>query len=120
MFSRKQLRPLLCMLTVCSVASPLLAQPLDDPMRPPGDVPAISGSKQIKKGSAYQLSAIRITKQGRSATINGKSVIVGERVGAAKVTAIEASSVTLSQAGKTLNVSLLPISIKKPVEATQP
>lgn len=94
---------------------------LMDPMRPPSAAPD-NGSKGTKhaKASGFQLSAIRIAHDQRSAILNGKTVSVGERLGSARVTAIQASSITLQQDGKTVTVSLLPLSIKKPVEAPQP
>ena len=108
-------------------AAPLAAQLPDDPMRPPGKSSSVAtgtGGKGVKKtttyGNGFQLSAIRITKDQRSAIVNGNSVNVGDRIGSARVLSIQASSVTLQKNGKTLTINLLPLSIKKPVEATQP
>lgn len=109
---------LLCTALLC--APPLGAQPLPDPMRPPGESPAGKASRGHDAGKELQLSAIRITREQRHATINGKVVTIGDTIGAAKVTEIRASSVTLLRGGKSVTVSLLPLSIKKPVEATQP
>ena len=123
MFNRKQFIVLLCSTTLFSTAL-FAAQPLDDPMRPPGEIASISGKKTVKpigkNGNGFYLNAIRITKDQRSASINGKTVSLGEYIGAARVVTIHASSVTLLQAGKLITISLLPLSIKKPVEAIKP
>ncbi len=91
-------------------------------MRPPAGNTEQSTAQKVTKPAAddFYLSAIRITKAQRSATINGRSVTVGERIGTARVVAIQSSSVTLHYSGKTHSISLLPLSIKKPVEASQP
>jgi MSHA biogenesis protein MshK len=100
------------------------AATLPDPMRPPTAAPSrpLSSSKAGKRSDtgSYQLSAIRITAGQRSATLNGRTLSVGDRLGSARVTAIQASSVTLLEGGKSRTISLLPLSIKKPVEAPQP
>ena len=124
MFKQKLITPLFFAATL-SVTAPLAAQLLDDPMRPPTEISKTTGSdKGVKKstryGNGFQLSAIRITKDKRSATVNGKSVSVGERIAGARVLSIQASSVTLQKNGKTHTINLLPLSIKKPVEATRP
>ena len=125
MFNSRQLLPLM----FCGVllgSGPLPAQSLDDPMRPPSEAPDAKGTNgaakaaAASKGSDFYLSAIRISKTQRSATINGKSVGIGERIGNATVVAIQGSNVTLRQAGKTRTLSLLPLSIKTPVEAKKP
>jgi MSHA biogenesis protein MshK len=92
-----------------------------DPMRPPNaEAEGKSAGKKRADADGFQLSAIRITREQRSAIVNGKTVRVGEHLGSARITAIQANSITLQQGGKTVTVSLLPLSIKKPVEAPQP
>lgn len=131
---RRGYRPLLLLGAVLCCSAPLSAQPLSqtsapvalsDPMRPPSVTPPPTSNDQGgARGSdgdrGYRLSAIRITPEQRSATINGTTVVVGERLGNARVSAIHASHVTLLQAGKTVTISLLPLSVKKPVEAPRP
>lgn len=93
----------------------------NDPMRPPSDVASTATKAvQVKTPTSYYLNSIRITKNQRYAIINGKRVTLGKKVGHATVTAINANNVTLQKAGKTIKISLLPLSIKTPVEATQP
>jgi hypothetical protein len=69
--------------------------------------------------AAYHLSSIRIAPTQRSAMINGKVLTTGERIGDAILTDIQANHVTLRVAGKKVTLSLLPLRIKKPVEADQ-
>jgi hypothetical protein len=112
--------------------APLLAQPLQenatppmlaDPMRPPAAAAPATAPTGGNRGDArasdggYRISAIRISSEQRSATINGTTVGVGDHLGHARVSAIHASHVTLLQAGKSITIPLLPHSIKKPVEA---
>ena len=116
------------LLAVTLYGAPVLsAAPLDDPMRPPSKelVSSSTGngsgkSAPLSAKSGYHLSAIRIAKEHRSATVNNKRVAVGERIGAARVVAINTTGVTLKQAGKQFTIPLLPHTIIKPVEAKQP
>ena len=93
-----------------------------DPMRPPesgsaaGD--SLTGTDKGKgTREAYTLTAIRIGERQHRATINGRSVTVGEKVDGARVVAIEAQSVTLLRNGKKQRIALLPLSVKQKVEA---
>ena len=93
-----------------------MAETLSDPMRPP--------NASVYKRSAttvpqYQLSSILISPEHRSAIINGKNVGVGDRVGNARVTRIQGNEVTITIAGKARTLTLLPLSIKKPAEASR-
>lgn len=125
MSSHSQLTLLFFLLALCAAPSHAADA---DPMRPPSA--ELAGGASNAKGkpqrspstiqSGYHLSAIRIAPEQRSATINGKRVAPGQRIGQAKVVAIQAGGVTLQQAGKRFTISLLPLSIKKPVEAKQP
>lgn len=117
-FSRR--RSLLVMTLIAFTATPaLMAETLADPMRPPSAASpgAVNGSK--KAVQYYHLSSILISPGHRSAIINGKRVSVGERIGRARVTEIRGNEVTLSIAGKTRKLTLIPLSIKKPVEASR-
>lgn len=126
MFKQKRIIPLFLAASLLATA-PLAATTLDDPMRPPSANSSNftgssgKGAKQTTgNGNGLHLSAIRITKDKRSATVNGHTVSVGERVAGARVLAIQASSVTLQKNGKIHTINLLPLSIKKQVEATRP
>ena len=101
------------------VVAPLHAQTLQDPMQPPTAAGAAT-TQAVQGDSGFHLSAIRIAQGHRRAIINGKNVTVGDIVGTARVVAIQSSTVTLQQGGKMETVALLPVTIKKPVEAPQP
>jgi MSHA biogenesis protein MshK len=122
-FNPRQLVALLFSATFIS-STALAAQPLVDPMQPPGKVAGSSATKTVNSVSSndngFHLNAIRIARDQRSASINGKTVRVGERIGSARVVSIQASSVTLQRGGKMMTISLLPFSVKNPVEAVQP
>lgn len=102
-----------------SATPALMAETLADPMRPPtaGSSGTVHSSK--KAVQYYHLSSILISPSHRSAIINGKRVSAGESVGRARVTEIRGNEVTLSIAGKTRTLTLIPLSIKKPVEASR-
>ncbi|HEY9148218.1 MAG TPA: hypothetical protein VIQ22_04340 [Gammaproteobacteria bacterium] len=104
-------------LAMSAATAPLHAAELADPMRPPAMAADIVDKK--KGVQHYQLSSIYISPQHRSAIINGRRVGIGDWVANARVVDIRGDAVTLSIAGKTRTLTLLPISIKKPVEASR-
>jgi hypothetical protein len=59
------------------------------------------------------LSSTLIAPGRRLATINGQRVAVGERIGQARVTAIEADRVALTEGNKEIIVELLPVNFKR-------
>lgn len=93
------------------------ADVLKDPMRPP--VVLSKGNKTQKGVTGYELSSIFISPTRRAAIINGRNVTVGDRVNRARVLEIQAAEVVISVAGKKRILTLLPVSIKKPVEASR-
>jgi MSHA biogenesis protein MshK len=106
------------LLLLCSVVShPLLAEALDDPMRPP--VALSKGNNTQKMVTGYELSSIFISSNRRAAIINGRNVTIGDRVNRARVLEIGATEVVISVAGKRRILTLLPVSIKKPAEASR-
>lgn len=104
-------------LAVVATMAPLHAAELADPMRPPAMAADVVDKK--KSVQHYQLSSIYISPRHRSAIINGRRVGIGDRVANARVVEIRGDAVTLSIAGKIHTLTLLPISIKKPVEASR-
>lgn len=105
-------------LLLCSVVSySLSAEALNDPMRPP--VTLSKGNKTQKMVTGYELSSIFISSNRRAAIINGRNVTIGDRVNRARVLEIEATEVIISIAGKKRTLTLLPVSIKKPAEASR-
>lgn len=105
------------LILVLFAALPVLAQEAADPMRPPS---AASTLKQAAQPGVqhYHLSSILISPQRRSAIINGRHVSVGDRVDKANVVEIKGNQVIISVAGSTRTLSLLPLSIKRPVETS--
>ncbi|MCW8829599.1 MAG: general secretion pathway protein GspB [Gammaproteobacteria bacterium] len=112
----RPLPPLALVLPLLLGTGYLQAEEQRDPMRPP----AAASTSQVSKKSVqhYHLSSILISPSHRSAIINTKRVSVGERIDNARVVEIRGNGVILSVAGKTRTLALLPISIKKPVEAS--
>lgn len=99
---------------------------LQDPMRPP-QYGAVGPERNTVKGNQHKtgsnnlrLTAIRISPAQRLATLNGRTVEVGSRIGNARVVAIDAKSITVLRNGKQVHVPLLPLNIKTPVEAVKP
>ena len=103
---------------LASLAAPMaVAEVLPDPMRPPAVLKKSATSRKAVTG--YELSSIFISPTRRAAIINGRNVTVGDRVNKARVMEIKATEVVISLAGKTRTLTLLPVSIKKPVEASK-
>lgn len=99
----KTLMGLLCL----SVAMPSVAQALADPTRPPNAAGApvdVSGSA----ASSPVLQSILLSPNRRLALIDGRTVQVGDRVGDARVVAIDVDSVKLRGGGGVTVMKLLP------------
>lgn len=116
--SKALVYPLILLLGGALLANSAVAADDDfsDPMRPP--------SARVYKRSQqtvehYYLSSILISPDHRSAIINGRRVGVGDRIGSARVKQIQGNQVTISVAGSTRVLTLLPLSIKKPAEASR-
>ncbi|NOR52153.1 MAG: hypothetical protein GQ470_05985 [Gammaproteobacteria bacterium] len=94
---------------------------LIDPMRPDDQAVAITQDKQpqaskkiIKPAhSNLWLQSIQLGAGERSATINGKLLKIGDKIGRAKVIAIEHNQVKLLRAGEQINLMFLPRTIKR-------
>ncbi len=97
------------------IAGAALAQPaaLDDPMRPPGRT-AFIGSGVAAAADAYSLTSTYITRNRKSAVINGKQVEIGQLVDGARVLDITPTEVRLRHREQVVTLRLLPISVKKP------
>ena len=72
---------------------------LTDPTRPAQYSPPI-------KRVSYQLESILFSEQRRVAVINGQVLAEGEKIGNAKVTSIDATSVNLRTGEKNLRLTL--------------
>ena len=90
--------------------TPLAAEELRDPTRPPDapleDIGPIGTSSYVA-GPLY-LSAILISSERRLATINGQRVRTGDQVGSALVLEITPVSVRVELEGEILNLYLAP------------
>ena len=102
---------LLVLMTVfCHVAA---AETLKDPTQPANyrlkDVKGV-GTKAAPK---WVLSSTLISPARRLATINGKTLAVGERIGDARVLSIESARVALMDGNKEIILELLPTDFKR-------
>lgn len=69
--------------------------------------------------TSYELSSVLIRAGDRLAVVNGERVRVGDSVGAARITAIEADHVTLNVNGKIETLELYGDSIKTLVKGDE-
>ncbi len=77
-----------------ALALPLAALAAGDPTRPPGlRAPAGGGAPAARP--RWQLNATLISPERRSAMINGRTVVVGDRINGARVLAIQPAMVRL-------------------------
>jgi len=92
-----------------AVADDFLAG-LPDPTRPsaPGE-----RLVAVEPRGGMLLQAITISPGRRSAMINGKTLTEGERIGGAKLVAINPHEVTLSQNGRDVYLRLMPALVKQ-------
>ena len=92
--------------------SSLFAEVLKDPTRPPSY--RFSGiGTGIKAVPRWVLSSTLIAPARRLATINGKTVGVGQKVGGARVVAINPAYVAIRDGDKEIILELLPVQIKR-------
>lgn len=90
-----------------SMAMPLAAQALADPTRPP-NMPDAAVADSGAGASGPVLKSILLSSNRRLAVIDGRSVRVGDRVGNARVIAIDADSVKLRGSEGLTLLKLLP------------
>lgn len=112
-----------CVLALVSGTGECLAQPLSDPMQPPAFAMAPAGVSAPAPAAAAELilQSTLLSKGRRIAMIDGKPMKVGDRIGAAKIVAIDSTSVTLRDA-ETIRVLKLyrNIEIARPGAAQAP
>lgn len=84
------------------------AASLPDPTRPPQRFIAPAASSPVVTDS-WQLGSILIAPQRRVAVINGRPLSVGDKVGGAKVVAIEPGQVRLKRGSRVIMLDLLPV-----------
>ncbi|MBI4293691.1 MAG: MSHA biogenesis protein MshK [Betaproteobacteria bacterium] len=83
-----------CVLALVSGTGECLAQALSDPMQPPAFAVA-PGGESAPAPAALVLQSTLLSKGRRIAMIDGKPMKVGDKIGTAKIVAIDATSVTL-------------------------
>lgn len=76
---------------------------LRDPLRPPGPVSASAPSSF--NAAAWRLSSTLVAEGRRVAIINDRPVRVGDRVGGARVLAIDAGRVQLDYRGRRFTIN---------------
>jgi MSHA biogenesis protein MshK len=99
-------RVLICgLLLICSGAGPAADPSLMDPMRP-YTPPPVGERAQVSSG--WRLTTIVRAGENHVAILNGKAVRVGDRIDAARVTAIDPWQVHLRQGDKNIVIQLHP------------
>ncbi len=96
----------------------LLAAGLPDPTRPPHRH-QMQGANAVPKGQGWQLTMTRVSAHDRIAVLNDRLVVVGDRVGGARVVAIKPSGVDLVQGGRRFTVKLSRPRVKRPSTVRQ-
>lgn len=89
------------------------ADVLIDPTRPANYQHKGGNGVGTKAAPKWVLSSTLISPARRVATINGKTVTVGEHIGTAKVVSIESASVALMDGNKEIVLQLLPQNFKR-------
>lgn len=89
-----------------------ISEVLQDPTRPPEYKNTIKGAG-TKAAPRFVLSSTLIAPGRRLATINGKTVAVGEQVAGAQVVAIEPSRVALRDGSREIILELLASDFKR-------
>jgi len=92
-----------------------------DPMRPDDQAGTTkngigTSSKAVTKAKSainWWLQSIQIGEGERSATINGRLLKIGDKIGGARLIAIEHDRVKLRKRGKQITLMFLPRTIKK-------
>ncbi|MGD8785586.1 MAG: hypothetical protein PVG75_14170 [Thioalkalispiraceae bacterium] len=101
------------MLVTVFCHSTVFAEVLKDPTRPPSHRSSGYGQAGTKAAPRWTLSSTLIAPARRLATINGKTVGVGQNIAGAKVIAIEPTRVALLNGNKRIILKLTPVDIKK-------
>ena len=93
-------------LVVALGAPRVLAQGLSDPMRPPREIIGESAAAYEPAGGWSPVQVVIISKDRRQATINGRTVNLGERYGNATVVGISDEEIVLQRPEATETVKL--------------
>lgn len=119
--TRCKIQVLIGLALALMIAATLDAGELQDPTRPSflgagTDAAAAGGAKPTP---SLVLNAIRLSPTRRSAMINDRSVTVGERIGDARVVAIDRDGVRLQRGAEQFTLQLLPIKVKQAPKAAR-
>jgi len=93
--------------------SSVYAEVLKDPTRPPSHSYSAVTASGTKAAPRWVLSSTLIAPTRRSATINGKTVGLGQKIGGARVVEINPSHVALRDGDREIILELLPVDIKR-------
>ena len=88
-------------------ASSGAALPLDDPTRPPPGLRG-AGGKRASSEDALVLQSVIISPANRSAIISGEHVMLGGRIGAARLVKVSEGAVVLLVGGNQRRLELYP------------
>ena len=113
--SRRLLFILTALLFVCATVQ---AEELQDPTRPSYATVGASPNEP-QAAASLVLNAIRLSPGQRRAMINNRTVRVGERVGDARVVAIDRGGVRLQRGTEQFTLHLLPLKIKQAHKAAR-
>jgi|SRR5689334_2380234 len=97
---------LLCPLIACLAAWPVCAQGLSDPTRPPREFLGGAAEPQLAAPGSSPAQVIIISKNRRQATINGRTVSIGERYGNATLVRISDEEIVLQKPDSTEVIKL--------------
>lgn len=108
-------------LLAISLSASTMALEQVDPMRPDEQAETTKSgvgtdSKAVTKAPtsiSWWLQSIQIGEGERSATINGRLLKIGDKIGSARLIAIEHDRVKLRRGGKQIKLMFLPRTIKK-------
>ncbi|HJR69478.1 MAG TPA: hypothetical protein VKA43_05520 [Gammaproteobacteria bacterium] len=103
MFSRPLIGFLLLMSAAVAAAEEL---PVRDPMRPFAARAAGGGANPAAPGPRFVLTAVVLAAERRVAVVNGEPRLLGDTVAGAKIVAIEANAVRLTEGGNELVIPL--------------
>jgi len=84
----------------------VLAQGLSDPTRPPREILGGSADAYVPAASSSPVQVVIISKDRRQATINGRTVNLGERYGNATVVSITDEEIVLQRPEATETIRL--------------
>ena len=119
--ARFKLKVLVGAVLALTIAATLNAGELQDPTRPSflgAGLGAVTAD-ETKAAPSLVLTAIRLSPTRRSAMINDRSIKVGERIGDARVVAIDRDGVRLQRGTEQVTLRLLPIKVKQAATAAR-